>query len=101
MDTSAGNLNDLGEFFRFVCPPRHPSGDNFHDLFSIFVLDKKSEHFWGTLGRGRWQGRGMPEFSYSEILTQDLARPAPPEGGAANPKGFGPCRRPVIWLLAG
>ena len=29
-------------------------------------------------------GRGLPEFSDSEILTKDLARPAPPKGGAAN-----------------
>ena len=40
--------------------------------------------FWGTLGKGRRQRRGLPEASDSEILTKDSALPAPPEGGAAN-----------------
>ena len=36
---------------------------------------------WAGAG-GR--GRGLPERSDSEILTNDSTRPAPPEGGAAN-----------------
>ena len=47
---------------------------------------------WAGAG-GR--GRGLPEPSDPEILTRDSARPAPPEGGAANVKGFAPCRRPL------
>ena len=45
---------------------------------------------WAGAG-GR--GGGVPKASDSEILTKDSARPAPPEGGAANTKGFAPCRR--------
>ena len=37
-------------------------------------------HWAGAGGRGR----GLPEASDSEILRTNLARPAPPEGGAAN-----------------
>ena len=36
------------------------------------------------MGRGRRQGRGLPEASESENLETDSTRPAPPEGGAAN-----------------
>ena len=38
------------------------------------------------MGRGRRQGRGLPEASESENLKTDSTRPAPPEGGAANLK---------------
>ena len=38
------------------------------------------------MGRGRRQGRGLPEASESENLETDSTRPAPPEGGAANLK---------------
>ena len=45
----------------------------------------------GAGGRGRGSSA-----SDSEILTKDSARPAPPEGGAANIYGLRLCRRPLF-----
>ena len=47
--------------------------------------------------------RGLPEPSDSEILTKGPARPAPPEGGAADFRGVAPCAGPspvvvTCWL---
>ena len=53
-------------------------------LFPLFCEVRKLIDFgrhWAGAGGG---GRGLPEHSDSEILTNDSARPAPPEGGAAN-----------------
>ena len=51
----------------------------------------------GNFAKGRRQRRGLPEASDSEILETGPARPAPPEGGAANifiSEGFAPAAGP-------
>ena len=70
-------------FSDFRCP-RPSIGAHSLILFRLFCEVRKVitfEAFWAGAG-GR--GRGLPEPSDSEILTKDPARPAPPEGGAAN-----------------
>ena len=99
-----GFLTIWNEFLRFWHAPRPPIGAQFlifvHTFFavnSIFVFGNLGKVWAGVGGRGR----GLPEPSDSEILTTYSTRPAPPEGGAANPKVFAPCRRPLIpgcWL---
>ena len=46
----------------------------------IDFVEKLGKVWVGAGGRGG----GLPEASDSEILTNCSARPAPPEGGAAN-----------------
>ena len=67
----------------------------FFIFFPLLFPGQKILRILITLGRGRRQGRGLPEASGSENLEPDSTRPAPPEGGAANLKGFAPCRRPL------
>ena len=47
---------------------------------------------WGGAGGRGW---GLPEAEILKILKTCPTRHAPPEGGAANIKGFAPCRRPL------
>ena len=52
----------------------------FFRLGNRVKIPENKQTFWSTLGRGRRQGRGLPEASESENLETDLTRPAPPSG---------------------
>ena len=51
---------------------------------------QKNDRFWNTLGAllggAGGRGGGLPEAEILKILKTCPARPAPPEGGAANLK---------------
>ena len=83
------------EFLRFWVAPRLPIGAHSPILFRLFcevrILIDLGKLWAGAGGRGR----GLPEFPDSEILTPSSTSLAPPEGGAANLKGFALFRRPL------
>jgi len=61
-------------------------------LFRFFRGQKNIDFgaLWAGAGGG---GRGSSKLQILQILTKDLARPAPPSG-VRRMKGFAPCRRP-------
>ena len=72
------------EFLRFWGAPRPPIGAQFLIFVLIFSEVEKVITFGELWAGDGGRGRGLPEPSDSEMLTNDSARPAPPEGGAAN-----------------